>query len=55
MEDEVGAQEAVVSGMIWAVSRSIVPGVLYTLPGFTPSQPRLVSSDGELEGKFNDS
>lgn len=48
--DEVGAQDAFVAGMIYALSRRIVPGAPYT-PSSSRSNPENPSPDAE-RGKW---
>lgn len=46
--DDVGAQEAFVSGMIWALSRKMVPGDPYTPPGIHHQRMRTeISESGD--------
>jgi len=47
--DEVGAQEAFVAGMIWALSRRVLPGEPY-VPSGTSAPPSSARSVSSLDG-----
>lgn len=44
--DEVGAQDAFIAGMIYALSRRLCPGLPYT-PSWNGEDPASLSSDSE--------
>lgn len=44
--DEVGAQDAFIAGMIYALSRRLCPGLPYT-PAWSGEDPASLSSDSE--------